>query len=388
MKKLLWLILTSLLTCVFALSACDNSTQNNETQNSNNNSHIHSFGVWETVKAATCTTEGMQERYCSCGEKQTKNIATKNNHSFGEWKTVKNATCTQNGEKERSCSCGEIEKQILKANGHTEVTDKAVAATCTKNGKTAGKHCSVCNKVIVAQQTIQASHTEVIDKAVAATCTTYGKTEGKHCSVCNKVIVAQQQTSLKAHTESDWIVDKEATVEEEGSRHKVCSTCNSTVKTETIPKIAPSQGLEFKFVSEDLGRGYYYVSSIGTCTDTNIVIPSEYNGVAVRAIGMYAFVNCTSIKSVTIPGSVTGIREGAFKNCTSLETVTIPGGIKFADYVFKGCSSLEKIDFKEWTGYWYYAISDCVGCFDYTNSKYKIYCTDAIIDNSGRVTYY
>ena len=34
------------------------------------------------------------------------------------------------------------------------------------------------------------AHTEVVDKAVAATCTTTGKTQGKHCSVCNKVTVA------------------------------------------------------------------------------------------------------------------------------------------------------------------------------------------------------
>ena len=351
MKKTLWIVLILILVCVFSLSACDDNAQNNGGQDSNNNSHTHSFGEWETVKVASCTTEGMQERYCSCGEKQTKNITANNNHSFGEWKTVKNATCTQNGEKERSCSCGKIEKQTLKANGHIEVIDQAVEATCTQNGKT----------------------------------------EGKHCSVCNKVIVAQQQTSMKAHTESDWIVDKEATVEEEGSMHKVCSTCNATVKTDTIPKIAPSQGLEFTIVYGDgsvYSSDYCYVSGIGTCTDTNIVIPSEYEGVTVRAIGMYAFVNCTSIKSVTIPRGVTDIRQGAFKNCTSLETVTIPGNIKFADYVFKGCSSLEKIDFKEWTGWWYYAISDCVGCFDYTNSKYEIYCTDAMIDNSGRVYYY
>ena len=39
---------------------------------------------------------------------------------------------------------------------HTVVTDAAVAATCTKPGKTAGKHCSICNEVLQAQTEIPA----------------------------------------------------------------------------------------------------------------------------------------------------------------------------------------------------------------------------------------
>lgn len=191
----------------------------------------------------------------------------------------------------------------------------------------------------------------------------------------------------QGHTESDWIVDKEATEEEEGARHKVCSSCNSTVKIETIPKITPSQGLEFTFVSDDVG-GYYYVSGIGTCTDTDIVIPSKYNGLPVRAIGNYAFSNCSTLKSVTIPGSVAGIRVGAFANCASLEIVTISCGYLsgMGKYVFYNCLLLERIDYKDWTGCWY-AIDKGDGCFDLTGN-YKIYCTDAIIDKTGRVTYY
>ncbi len=40
----------------------------------------------------------------------------------------------------------------------------------------------------------------------------------------------------KTHTEGEWIIDKEATCTEEGSRHKVCSFCGNTTKTEAIKK--------------------------------------------------------------------------------------------------------------------------------------------------------
>ena len=78
--------------------------------------------------------------------------------------------------------------------------DAAVEATCTEPGKTEGKHCSVCNTVLVEQTTVPAKgHTEVIDAAVEATCTEPGKTEGKHCSVCNTVLVKQDTIPASGH---------------------------------------------------------------------------------------------------------------------------------------------------------------------------------------------
>ena len=86
-----------------------------------------------------------------------------------------------------------VAQEVVKANGHTEVVDKAKAPTCTETGLTEGKHCSVCSTVLVAQEVVKANgHTEVIDEAVEATETSDGLTEGKHCEVCGEILVAQQ----------------------------------------------------------------------------------------------------------------------------------------------------------------------------------------------------
>ena len=112
--------------------------------------------------------------------------------------------------------CG---KSYGEALGHTEVVDKAVAATCTTAGKTEGKHCSVCNEVTVKQTVVNPlGHTEVVDAAVDPTCTTAGKTEGKHCSVCNEVLVAQTEVPALDHSWND------ATC----TAPKSCSRCDAT----------------------------------------------------------------------------------------------------------------------------------------------------------------
>ena len=99
--------------------------------------------------------------------------------------------------------------------------------------------------------------------------------------------------------------------------------------------------------------GIYYDISGTTATVTSggvkysgdIVIPksityknSNYSG---TRIGDYAFYECRSLTSVTIPNSVTSIGNSAFNRCSSLTSVTIPNSVKsIGDFAFHYCSGL------------------------------------------------
>lgn len=73
-----------------------------------------------------------------------------------------------------------------------------------------------------------------------------------------------------------------------------------------------SANLEFA-LSDD--GTYYIVTGIGTCTDTDVIIPSKYNGLPVTCIGEEAFYECTAFTSITIPDSITSIGLSAFWGC-------------------------------------------------------------------------
>lgn len=80
---------------------------------------------------------------------------------------------------------------------------------------------------------------------------------------------------------------------------------------------------------------------------TSVEIPSAISGLPVTVIGMYAFQG-TSIKSVTIPDSVTEIGSWSFNMCSGLTSVTIPDSVqKIGIRAFEYCSSLTTVEFPD-----------------------------------------
>lgn len=81
------------------------------------------------------------------------------------------------------------------------------------------------------------------------------------------------------------------------------------------------------------------------CNDMNVeeVVYSE----SVKRIGDYAFAN-TSLKTVTIPDSITIIGKNAFDTCLELEKITFGGNLEvIGDYAFTGCQKLTEINIPE-----------------------------------------
>ena len=85
-------------------------------------------------------------------------------------------------------------------------------------------------------------------------------------------------------------------------------------------------------------------SAVDQSTSGTVTIPSQVNGYSVVAVAAYAFKECASIQTISIPTGITEIGGYAFRNCTALTTVNIPEGVsRLEDFTFKGCSSLDNV---------------------------------------------
>ena len=90
----------------------------------------HTWTGWETVTAATCTTDGEEKLVCTdegCGKIKTRTI--KAGHLYGEWTGDLSELCTKDAQLTRTCStCGGTESQTVAMRGHAY--DNGVCKIC------------------------------------------------------------------------------------------------------------------------------------------------------------------------------------------------------------------------------------------------------------------
>ena len=144
----------------------------------------------------------------------------------------------------------------------------------------------------------------------------------------------------ETHEHSYVAVVTKPTVTEQGYTTYTCE-CGDSYVDDYTPILVPSEGLEFTL--KDDGKSYS-ITGIGTCTDTDVIIPNEHNGLPVTSIGYPAFFNCQSLTSIIISNSVTSIGELAFSHCRSLSSVEIPNSVtSIGNFAFQSCTSLTSI---------------------------------------------
>lgn len=102
------------------------------------------------------------------------------------------------------------------------------------------------------------------------------------------------------------------------------------------------------------GSGDYELTGIGTCTDTDIIVPATYEGMPVTSVRYAAFENNTQITSVSFGENVYFVGNYVFRGCTSLRSVTFlhtaglsegfnPSPSSYGYHMFEGCTALEDL---------------------------------------------
>ena len=83
----------------------------------------------------------------------------------------------------------------------------------------------------------------------------------------------------------------------------------------------------------------------GAFRNCNKLREVEFNG-GLQKIGVYAFWNCTSLSSITIPSTVTEIDNSSLDRCISLRVVAFHGVPReIGAWSFGNCTSLERFTF-------------------------------------------
>jgi hypothetical protein len=123
---------------------------------------------------------------------------------------------------------------------------------------------------------------------------------------------------------------------------------------------------EKNLYSNPLELGHHLYNSVSNTEITALTIPNSvtsiknkaFNGASaitsvsirdkVTFIGDEAFEDCKSVTSITIPSSVVTIGSYAFANCENLKSIVIPAGVTVInDSTFNGCKALTSVTFTQ-----------------------------------------
>ena len=323
---------------------------------------------------------------------------------------AKAPTCTEKGNT-AYYTCDGCDKWFEDATGASEITDKT-SVILAATGHSASdwksdntdhwKECTVvgCGVIIEGSKAAHTAGEWIID--TPATATTSGS-KHKECTVCGYMMATETipATGGGEHTHSygsdwkydadnhwhecscgdkadkaahdfKWVVDKEATATQKGSKHEECKVCGykkaaveipatgSTTKptdpTQTNPQIGT-------IIKDAAGIFNYRITGTDTVEVKNMTAKGKrkkavkisktikVNGRTLKVTGIAAnaFKGNKKMTSVTIGSNVKKIGSGAFMNCRNLTrvTVTAKGLTSIGKNAFKGDRKLKTVNLRK-----------------------------------------
>ena len=207
--------------------------------------HTHSYST--VITNPTCTTQGYTTYTCECSYTFKNNYTNALGHDYNISEIL--PTCTTTGLRTFTCTvCSHSYSDVIPMLSHL-YESIVTLPTCEEEGYTTNT-CKRCSNVVIDSYVSALGHTEVIDASVDATCTTTGLTEGKHCSVCNKILINQTIIPLLGHSYNTVVTNP--TCLDEGYTTYTCKRCSDTYVS--------------NYVSA-LGHSYESVITNPTCLD-------------------------------------------------------------------------------------------------------------------------
>lgn len=299
-------------------------------------SHEHTLQKIEATEA-TCITEGNQEYYkCeTCG------------HFFADEAATKEV---MEGD------------MIIPARGHDYAnlvyTWSEDYTTCT-----AVQKCNNCDTVNATEKVSSTSSVTQSQSCTAPELTTYTATFTSETFAVQKKEVQTKEAA--GHMLGDWIVDRLATVTEEGSRHKECSVCKAIVETEIIEKLPyiSSDPTKPDSSNEETVTNRTETNAAGKSVSVTTTVRKDASGKVISTVQTKEIVDAAKDTSVT----VTSVTDGEGK--TSMKAEVVKTGTKSAAGT-KGTISSDVVA----------QITEAAGTTD-------VVITQKVVDQNGKTAY-
>lgn len=287
--------------------------------------HVHVYGEWKTVTAATCQSTGVIERACSCGDKQLQSV-----------------NMTQHKYVNGVCSCGAVDSA-------SDIEDGALTFSLVNGGyKVSGRNFN--GSEVIIPSTFMGKPVVEIDQdsfggnrniervVIPKTVKTIGNHAFLHCVFLREVIFEEESELISI---GDGAFNNTAIVSitlPEGLKTIGDGAFNSCddMKEITLPSTLKSIGsnaFRYSTVSKvtvnDVGKwctvsfdGKYanpaYIAGKLYSSDGSLVTRVNVpNGTS--EISAYAFYGVKTIESISIPSTVKRIGVDAFADCKALD---------------------------------------------------------------------